>query len=121
LKIADFIATHIKSMDELHVLLLFHGNPQTVWNAEEMGRRLGIPMSAALVALTALAGRGLLVSAAAGNYRWKVPDAELAGMIEELVLLDRQRPVTLIRLIYHGAGSVQAFAEAFKIKKEKGG
>ena len=107
-------------MDELHILLLFHANPQAVWSASELAKQLGIPPVAAALALAALTGRGLLSNAAeAGQYRWQMPSPELAPVIEALVALDRERPVTLIRMIYHGTGGMQAFADAFKIKKPK--
>jgi len=54
-----------------------------------------------------------------GGYRWQAPSADLARLIEQLADLDRERPVTLIQMIYHSAGSLPAPGDAFKIRKDK--
>jgi hypothetical protein len=121
LTLEDFIAAQIKTMDELHALLLCRAYPESSWGAVELGNRLGIPPAAAAHALAVLAGRGLLApTGQPGRYQWQLPPPGLEPLIAELVKLDQERPVTLIRMIYHNAGSVQAFADAFKLKKEKG-
>lgn len=81
--------------------------------------KLYVPPAILAVILERLTGKGFL--AVAGDpprYRFQPQTQELKQLVEDLAKLDAERPVTLINLIYGRLKDVQAFADAFKIKKE---
>ena len=119
MNIEEFIKTHIESLDELRALLLFHAHAEMRRTADEVAGKLYILPEAAARLLARLTAKGFL--AADGEpayYRFQPQTAELAELIRELADLDRKRPVTLIKMIYERPPGIQAFADAFKIKKE---
>lgn len=120
MKIEEFIKSQIASVDELRALLLFRASPQTSRDADGTAVKLYIPPSVAANVLARLAAKGFLVADGErpNYYRFQPQTPELAGLIGELAELDRQRPVTLIKMIYDRPKQVQAFADAFKLKKE---
>ena len=120
MKLEEFIKTHIESVDDLRSLLLFHGAPQAQMDANEVAGKLYLPPITAEKILARLAAKGLLAGIAESRrYRYQPDSAESARLIAELVELDQIRPVSLINMIYPPMKGIQAFADAFKIKKDK--
>ena len=120
LSLEEFIETRIESVDDLRALLLFYHTPETERDAIETGGKLHVTPATAESALMRLAGKGLLAaSGKPARYRFQPQSPELARLIQQLVELDRERPVTLIKMIYEKPGNIQAFANAFKVKKKK--
>jgi hypothetical protein len=120
LSLEEFIETRIESVDDLRALLLFYHTPETEHTAVEVGGKLYLTPAVAETVLARLAGKGLLTgSGKPARYRFQPPSPELARLIEQLVELDRERPVTLIKMIYEKPKGIHAFAHAFKIKKRK--
>ena len=81
--------------------------------------KLNIQVAATTEALIRLVGDGLL--AGEGDpmrYRFWPKSPELGRSVAELSEMDRERPVTLIKMIYERTRDIQAFADAFKLKKE---
>ena len=116
LSLEEFIETQIESVDDLRALVLFFHTPETERTADEAGGKLYLTPAVAETVLTRLAGKGwLAVSGKPARYRFQPPAPELARLIEQVVELDRERPVTLIKMIYE---KLQA-ANAGKIKKRK--
>ena len=121
MNLEEFIKTRIESVDELRVLLLFHARPQSDWCAEEIVQNLYLPPALVAVVLPRLVAKGLLSSAGdPPRYRFQPASAEIGGLIDQLAEMDRVRPVSLINLIYDRPKDIQAFADAFKLKKEEG-
>ena len=122
LSLEEFIETRIEAVDDLRTLLLFYSTPDQEQDAAGIGGKLYLTPAAATVVLCRLAKKGLL--AAKGKpprYRFQPQPPELDRIIRQLVELDRERPVTLIKMIYEKPKpkGIQAFANAFKIKKRK--
>jgi DNA-binding IclR family transcriptional regulator len=110
----------IGSVNELRALLLLSRDPQTEWSAETLASKLYFQPSLATAVLTRLVASGFLVASAESHrYRFQPHSSELEKIVAELDELDRKRPVTLINMIYAKPADIQAFADAFKIKKEK--
>lgn len=119
MSIEEFIKSQLQSVDDLRALLLFHSNLEPTRDAEETASRLYIPPAAAATVLARLAERGFLTGAGEPpRYRFQPRDLELAALIQELAELDRKKPVTLLKMIYSRPKDIQAFADAFKLKKE---
>lgn len=116
----DFIHSHIASVDHFRVLLLLHDDPDRFWESSEVVGRLRLPPPTAKEALANLASKGFLERRASDQcYRYNPRNEELAEMVVKLVNFDRERPVSLIRMIYARRTEEQAFADAFRIIKRK--
>jgi hypothetical protein len=119
LTLEEFIKTQIASVDELRALLLFQVSPQTNWDAAGLAGKLYLRPVVAAAVLSRLAAKGFL--AADGDpprYRFQPKSDEFAQRVAELAEVDRKLPVTLINMIYGMPKDLQAFADAFKIKKD---
>ena len=117
----EFIRSKIGSLNELRVLLLFRASPGLDWDVPGISGKLYLRPAEAQAAVTALAGNDLLVPAEKPqHYRYQPKSEELARLVEQLVEVDRNHPVTLIHMIYDRTRDIQAFADAFRLKKENG-
>jgi len=113
-----FVYANIPSVDHFRVLLLLHDDPERSWQAFEVVGRLRLPPPVAEAALAFLHGRRLLRQDHADLcYRYAPHTPELSEMIHKLADLDRERPVSLIRMIYSRPTEPQAFADASRIRK----
>lgn len=114
----NFVYAHIPSVDHFRVLLLLHDDPERGWQESDIVGRLRLAPPIAQTALAGLHARGLLgFDSASGCYRFAPQSEELATMVHKLARLDRERPVSLIRMIYSRPTEPQAFADAFWIRK----
>jgi hypothetical protein len=119
LNIEEFIGTQIESLDELRAVLLFHSQPGVARDADEAAGKLYIPPAAATRVLDSLVKRGILaVQGEPRRYTYQPASKDLERLIAELASLDREKPVTLIKMVYSKPKDIQAFADAFKIRKE---
>lgn len=119
MNIQEFIKANIESIDELRSLLLFYSAPGLARNAEEIAGKLYITPAAAAKVLARLAARKFVAGEEEPpRYRFLPQTPEQLLLLKELEDLDRQRPVTLIKMIYERPTDVQAFANAFKLKKD---
>lgn len=116
----QFITTHITSVDELRALLLLQASAVIAWDAVEAGGKLYLPAPTVEPILAGLVTKGLLVADEAGKYRYQPASPELGQLVAQLAEMDRVRPVTLINLIYTRSHRLQAFSDAFKLKRDKG-
>jgi hypothetical protein len=101
-EVARFIAANLDSVDQLRVLLLLQASPQQDWRVDEVCRQLYLAVPDAAGHLTKLAARGL-VAVGQGTtltYHYAPRTEELAAMGGYLAQLDRERPVTLINMLY---------------------
>jgi hypothetical protein len=113
-----FIIDHVNSVEQLETLLLLRGDASRVWTAEEVSQALYTPLAAATMRLSDLQARGLLVSEG-DAWRYQAASAELDRLVGELAQIYRDRRVTVITLIYSKPHQqVQAFANAFKLRKD---
>ncbi len=85
----------------------------------EISVKLNIQVSATTQALIHLVNDGLLIGEGDPmRYRFWPKSPELRQLAAELSKMDYERPVTLIKAIYERVRDIQAFADAFKLKKE---
>lgn len=118
--VCAFINAFIESIDHLRVLLVLARQPDRVWSVGEVCSATALPISTVTTQLQRLTALGLIVAIAepAGTFKYGPRAAEFEQMVQELILLDDQRPVTLIRLVYaRKSGSAQAFADAFRLRR----
>jgi len=113
-----FLQSAIPGIDAAELLLLFRGQPQAAFSAEEAVRKLGpgVELRAAERYLERFEAAGLVARQDA-RYRYR-PDSALAPHVETLAAAFNHRPVTLVRVIFALRDtSIQSFADAFKLRR----
>lgn len=119
MNIQQFIQTQLTSVDHLRALLLLNRSQGKEWALCDIATALYVPIKSAEAVLRRLTAGGLVVeSGEPHRYRFGPASAEMGRLVEELVEMDRTRPVTLINTIY-AARDIQAFAEAFRLNNKK--
>jgi len=113
---------NIESLDQLEILRVLGEAPGREWGAAELAREVQCSPGAAASHLAALQARGLVARAVRGSDvfgQYGPQSPELERLLAELLQLYRERPVTMIKLVYaRPRGTLQTFADAFRIRKE---
>jgi hypothetical protein len=121
-EVRELVARRLHSMEEVEVLLLL-ARETSALSVEEIRERLRIPSSALPMASVAqLAANGLVAAEQADGdtrYRYAPATSELRRAVDLLGVAYNQRPVTLVRLVYHRPSPAQSFADAFRLRKSE--
>jgi len=116
--IRAFLARHIRSVEQLEILLLFARAPGSVWSPKKVyDTILSTPHSVERW-LEELTRNGLLEKApdTAGSYRLSGAE-EIISQTALLAEVYRVAPVRIIEAIYRrDTIAAQSFADAFKLK-----
>jgi hypothetical protein len=117
-----FLQQSIPSVDAAELLLFLRANAQASWAANEAAANLrpGVQIADADAARYAesFAARGLVAAGPDKRVQFKPATEELEMYTQMLALAYKERPVTLIRMIYALRDSrIQTFADAFRIKR----
>jgi hypothetical protein len=116
----EFVQGAIPAVQAAELLLLLQGRPDYWWEPAEAAGRLragGLTEANAARFLDLFHARGLLATGADRRIQYQPASPELAAHVETLVQAYRERPVTLIRMIYALRDMhVRSFAEASKLK-----
>jgi hypothetical protein len=121
-----FLGDHIESVEAVNVLLLLFEQPGRTWTADEVGRESRTNEFSADLHLRALSDRGL-VRVSPGPPPAYQADPAFAPVVASVARTFRERRVAVITFIYsrpddadrQPADPVQAFADAFKLRKDK--
>lgn len=108
-------------MEQVEVLLLLARSPDRSLGVEEIRAELRLPTTALVPRTFVGLEDGRLIVAESGpprRYRYAPATDELRRAVELLGVAYNERPVTLIRVIYERPTAVQAFADAFRLRKE---
>ena len=118
-KVRGFITATLESTDQLRILLLLANEPHE-WEISEICGKLYLRSDVVLPAASRLEERGLLTSSREPRrFRYQPRNAQLKTMAEQIVALDRERPVTLLNIIHARPKDIQDFADAFKLRKDQ--
>ena len=117
-----FIQTVLPSVDAAELLLLLAGEPERWWAMGELAARLrpasNITDADALRHLEQFQARGLIAVGPDRRLQFRPADEALHGQVRTLAQAYRERPVTLIRMIYALRDTkIQSFADAFKLRR----
>lgn len=108
------------SVEQLEILLLLRAHRGRDWSAEEIAKELRIAALSAANRLLDLAGRGLLVEASPGRFRYEPNDQALGAAVEGLAKVYPERRVSVIEIIFSKPNDViRTFADAFKLRRDK--
>ena len=120
--VARFIAVHVRSLEQLEILLLLANQPERSWNVDAVYEVIRSSRSSAGERLDELRLQGLLSVSdeKKGLYRYQPQGREIAAAVEALAQLYKERRVKIVELIYsQPSDPLQHFADAFKFKKEQ--
>lgn len=117
-----FLQTAVPAVDAAELLLLLRRTPERRWSPAGLAAELqpSVPLSEAEAAkyLEIFKARGLVAAEADGQVAYRPESETLRMHADMLSLAYRQRPVTLIRMIYALRDTkIQSFADAFKLRK----
>lgn len=116
-----FLRAAVPTVDAAEVLLLLHGDAERWWSAEEvvgaLATSVSLTASAAAACLAVLQANGLIASGPDKRVQYRPGYGELDAHVRTLAQAYRERPVTLIRVIYALRDSkIRSFADAFRLK-----
>ena len=116
-----FVADHVRSLEELQVLIAVVQMPDRWWDATSAARELGIAAPAARRALDALAGRNLLDIRITGDVRYQFRPGTDALRAAAIATEDayRTNPLGVVQLVTQtGKRGLRDFADAFRIRRD---
>ena len=118
-----FLASNIESIDQLEILRVLGDDPAREWGAAALAAEVQAAPRDVPGHVAALAGRGLLAFETRGAEvvcRYGPATPELGAILQRVLQFYRQRPVTLIKLVYEQAADpLRAFADAFRLRKKE--
>ncbi len=121
-EVKRFLETNIDSVDQLEILRVLGENPEREWTAAALAREVQTRPEAIGPHLAALHSRGMLITVTRGTdlfCRYGPATPELEALVHRLLQVYRERPVTMINLVYARAReALKTFADAFRIRKE---
>jgi len=117
-----FLRAAAPSVDAAELLLALQREPERWWSAPEASAALrpGTALDEADAAryFAVFQAAGLVAVAPDKRVQYRPSDEALAGHVRTLEQGYRERPVTLIRVIYAlRDSSIQSFADAFKLRR----
>lgn|SRR5688572_24839509 len=118
-----FLQSAIPAVDAAELLLSLAAQPDTWWYPQELvaSLRPGLTTTDANAAryFDGFRSRGLLEIGSDHRIRFRPASDELAAHVRTLAQAYRERPVTLIRVVYALRDArIQSFAEAFKLRRK---
>jgi hypothetical protein len=118
--LGNFIASHIQSVEHLEILCLLAEESSRSWSVTDTFRRIQSTEKSVLEGLQFFVARGIVSADAQGAFQFSPETSELTVAARELIKTYRERRVSVIEFIYKKpTESVQHFAEAFRLRKEK--
>jgi hypothetical protein len=122
-EVERFLDMNIESIDQLEVLRVLGDQPGKEWGTAALAKEVQAGEQALGAHLAALQSRGLVANAGAGAdtlWRHGARTPELEGLVGRLLQVYKERPVTLIKMVYAKAGArLRAFAEAFRVREDR--
>jgi hypothetical protein len=116
-ELRDFITKCIDSVGQLEALLLLRDNPEKTWDVPQLARRLYVNEGEAADIFAHLVEQGFAVEQD-GSYRYD-RQAKQADTIDRLAEAYARQLIPITNLIHAKPRRIRAFADAFKIKRDK--
>lgn len=121
-EVKRFLEADIDSVDQLEILRVLGEDPHKEWLADDLAREAQTALQSIAAHLAVLQERGLLLLEMRGSAlfcRYGPRSPELAERVARLLQVYRERPVTMIKLVYAAARDpLTTFADAFRLKKD---
>ena len=119
--VLDFVADHIRSLEEFQLLIALIQSPDRWWDADAAARELGIARQDARRGLDALAARNLLDIRITGDlrYQFRPGTEELRAAARATAEAYWANPLAVVQLIAQtGKRGIRDFADAFRIRRD---
>lgn len=114
-----FIQDAFLSMDDLSIFLFLSARRDRVFMPGSLCTNLKLNLEKVMAGLNRQVQMGLIqtVTTPEEGYQYSPISPGLQALADEVVRLDRERPVTLIRLVStRPVAPVKAFSDAFKLR-----
>jgi len=118
-----FVRDHIRSLEQLEVLLLLLRDGTRWWSAEAAAEELGMTSASAAARLEEMASRNLLDVRISEQlfFRYAPVSPALDAAVRETARAYKEEPVAVTSAIYsQPVDEIRAFADAFRIRKKEG-
>jgi predicted ArsR family transcriptional regulator len=105
--VARFLDDHIESIDQLEILRVLGEDREREWDSVALAGEVQAEPEAVRAHLTAMHSRGLLRTTTQGvglSCRYGAGTPELENIVGRLLQMYRERPVTMIKMVYDDAG-----------------
>ncbi len=116
-ELRDFIVENIDSVGQLEALLLLRADPDQGWDMAQLARRLYVNEAEAAAIFAHLVAQGFAV-AQDGAYRYDRAGRQTL-IVDQLSEAYARQLIPITNLIHAKPRGIRAFAEAFKIKRDK--
>jgi DNA-binding IclR family transcriptional regulator len=115
-----FIARYISSIERLEILSLFYAEPAKSFQVAEVVRKVQSSERSVKDCLQWFLEHGFLGQPEEGAYKFSPGTNELAEGTAALAKAYREKRVSIVEAIYSQPSStIQDFADAFKLRKDK--
>jgi hypothetical protein len=122
-EIRKFVDEYITSVDRIEILRVLSERPDREYRIDELSKEIQAPRDRVIGEVTSMQAQGLLATEMQSDSisaKYSPRNAVIAGQLEKLIALYRERPVTMIRFVYERAHArLRAFSDAFKFRKEE--
>jgi hypothetical protein len=121
--VSEFIAAHLRTVDDLHLLVATANEADRWWDAGAVARELLIDDDAARGLLEHLAAHNLLDIRVTGDvrYQFRPGTPELTQSAAACMYAYRSNPAAVWRALggQRGARAIRDFADAFRIRRDR--
>lgn len=121
--VARFMQDNIETIDQLEILRILGEDPGKEWDCTALAGEVQAGAQAVRAHVAAMSARGLLtmiVQGAVTSCRHGAATPELESLVGRLLNVYKERPVTMIKMVYQRARDpLRAFADAFRIRKKE--
>jgi hypothetical protein len=115
----SFVRASFRSVWTVELLLFLWRHSSRAWTAAELVREMRASEFVVREGLILLQAAGLVGTDSECAYRYGPALPQLDGFVEQLDALYRERPFSVMQMIFSTPGDkLQTFAEAFKLKKD---
>jgi hypothetical protein len=116
-ELRDFIVRSIDSVGQLEALLLLRADPDKAWDVAQLAQRLYVNEAEAAAIFAHLVEQSFVI-ATAGSTRYD-PENTQNRLIDQLAEAYARQLIPITNLIHAKPRGIRAFADAFKIKRDK--
>jgi hypothetical protein len=118
-EVRQFLAENIRSIEQLEVLLLLSASAERKWTSAEVYHSVLTNERSISQTLEMLSERGLIARTTDDAYQLSILPDQTKALVTRLAQLYKERPARIIHALYAASESeVDAFAQAFKIRKD---
>jgi predicted ArsR family transcriptional regulator len=116
------IDEHIDSLDSLEVVMLIFREQSRRWSSDQVASRLRISGRVARRELERMRSRGTAKAVDDDTFQFEVSDPDKAAAVARIAAMYGSRRIELINYVASQTlKRIQSIADAFKLRKERGG